>query len=95
MLPLAGMAGARPALALEPARRVGGAKLRLSLNAYSFARLLNDRLQNRGPGLSLIELAEFCAKHDFDGLDATAYYYPGYRERTPPPDKFLFEFKKR
>jgi sugar phosphate isomerase/epimerase len=67
----------------------------LSLNAYSFARLLNDQLQNRGPGISLLDLAEFCAKHNFDAMDPTAYYFPGYRERKPPPDSFLFELKKR
>jgi sugar phosphate isomerase/epimerase len=96
MLPLAAAFGANPALAaVSPPKRIGGPKLRISLNAYSFAKLLNDQLQQRGPGISLIDLAEFCAKHNFDAIDPTAYYFPGYRERTPPPDKFLFDFKKR
>lgn len=73
----------------------GGAKLKLSLNAYSFARLLNDRLYGRGPGISLNELAEFCARHNFDAIDPTAYYFPGYREREPAPDAFLYDFKRR
>lgn len=81
--------------AIEPPKRVGGPNLRISLNAYSFARLLNDQLQKRAEGISLLDLAEFAAKNNFDGIDPTAYYFPGYRERTPPPDKFLFELKKR
>jgi sugar phosphate isomerase/epimerase len=96
LLPLVAGAGSTAAwAAIEPPKRVGGASLKISLNAYSFAKLLNDKLQGRGPGISLNELAEFCAKHNFDAIDPTAYYFPGYRERTPPPDKFLFDFKKR
>jgi sugar phosphate isomerase/epimerase len=96
LLPLvAGASSTAAWAAIEPPKRVGGASLKISLNAYSFAKLLNDKLQGRGPGISLNELAEFCAKHNFDAIDPTAYYFPGYRERTPPPDKFLFDFKKR
>lgn len=94
LLPVAAVVGSR-ALAAEPPKRAGGASLKLSLNAYSFAKLLNDRLLGRGAGMSLDELAEFCAKHGFDAVDPTAYYFPGYRERKVAPDKFLFEFKRR
>ena len=96
LLPFA--AAAAPAIAsaaIEPPRRVGGSHVKLSLNAYSFARLLNDRLQGRGEGLSLQQLAEFCASHNFDGIDITAYYFPGYRERKLPDDRFVFAVKKR
>lgn len=75
--------------------RQGGSHLKVSLNAYSFARLLNNHLFNRGEGLSLIQLLEFCAKHNFDGIDATGYYFPGYRERKLPEDSFVYEFKRR
>ncbi len=96
LLPLAAAAVSLPvAAAIEPPKRVGGPNLKLSLNAYSFAKLLNDRLQERGPGLSLVDLAEFCAQHNFDAIDITAYYFPGYRERTLPPDKFVYEVKRR
>jgi sugar phosphate isomerase/epimerase len=100
-LPLALSAGATlggvtsVSAAVEAPKRVGGANLKLSLNAYSFAKMLNDRMLNRGPGISLLELAEFCAKHNFDAMDPTAYYFPGYRERKVPPDSFLFDVKKR
>jgi sugar phosphate isomerase/epimerase len=95
LLPLAATLSPTVRAAMEPPKRPGGAKLGISLNAYSFAKMLNDRLLNRGPGITLVELVEFCAKHDFDAIDPTAYYFPGYRDRTPPPDKFLFELKKR
>ncbi|MDP3071198.1 MAG: sugar phosphate isomerase/epimerase family protein [Opitutaceae bacterium] len=95
VLPVAGALAVVPALAAEPPKRVGGASLKLSLNAYSFAKLLNDQLLGRGAGMSLAELAEFCAKHNFDAIDPTAYYFPGYRERKVAPDKFLFDFKRR
>jgi sugar phosphate isomerase/epimerase len=95
LLPLAAAVPATAPAAVRPPQRVGGSHLKLSLNAYSFARLLNDRLQGRGEGISLQQLAEFCAKHNFDGVDITAYYFPGYRERKLPDDKFVFEVKKR
>src|SRR5439155_17964007 len=90
LAPLAANLGPTAALAaIEPPKRVGGANLRVSLNAYSFAKMLNDQLLGRGAGISLTELAEFAAKQNFDAIDPTAYYFPGYRERKPPPDQFL------
>ena len=92
-------AGAAP-LAIAPAAgaggpipRVGGAQLKVSLNAYSFNRLLNDRLRNRGPGVSLLDLLDFCAKNDFDGFDPTGYFFPNYPE--VPPDDYIHQLKRR
>jgi sugar phosphate isomerase/epimerase len=100
LLPLcaaAASAGVLPVLANEPIKRVGGCSLKISLNAYSFARLLNDQLQSRGPGISLFDLADFCAKQNFDGFDATGYYFPGYEKNGPgvPTDKYIFDLKRR
>jgi sugar phosphate isomerase/epimerase len=83
--------------AIEPAKRVGGPLLKVSCNAYSFAKLLNDQLQERGPGMSLIDLADFCAKVGFDAFDPTGYYFPGYEKNGPgvPTDKFIFALKRR
>ena len=97
-LPLAATAGLAPSAAradIAPLKRAGGPNLKLSLNAYSFARLLNDRLLGRGDGITLQQLAEFCAQQNFDAIDITAYYFPGYRERKLPEDRFIFEVKKR
>jgi len=86
-----------PALALEPIKRGGGAALKISCNAYSFAKLLNDQLRGRGAGISLFEFAEFCAQQNFDGMDATGYYFPGYEKAGPgvPADKYIFALKRR
>lgn len=80
------------ALADEPAKPAD-ARLKTSLNAYSFARLLNDNLKHRGPGVTLIQVMEFAAKNKFDGFDATGYYFPSYPER--PTDAYVQELKNR
>lgn len=78
---------------LAPIRRVGGARLKLALNAYSFSKLLNDYAKGRGTGISLLQLVDFCAKQGFDGLDATGYFFPGYP--SPPSDEYVNNFKRR
>ena len=90
-----GMTGNIAGAAVAPIRRVGGPRLKVSLNAYSFGKLLNNHALGRGAGMSLIELVEFCAKHNFDGVDPTGYYFPGYRERKVPDDRLVFELKRR
>jgi sugar phosphate isomerase/epimerase len=83
--------------AVEPPKRVGGPLLKVSCNAYSFAKLLNDKLRGRGEGMSLFDLADFCAKVGFDAFDPTGYYFPGYSATGTevPPDKFIFELKRK
>ncbi len=79
--------------AVSPVSRVGGPRLKLGLNAFSFNQLLLDGLQGKKPGLSLLELLEFCAQHDFDAIDPTGYYFPGYP--GVPDDAFIGGFKRR
>jgi sugar phosphate isomerase/epimerase len=67
--------------------------LKTSLNAYSFNKILNDRIKGRGEGITLIQVMEFAAKNHFDAFDATGYYFPGYPER--PTDAYIDELKKR
>jgi sugar phosphate isomerase/epimerase len=86
-----GLGGA--ALAQKPIKRAGGPKLKVSLNAYSFSKALNDRLKGRARGMSLFDLLDFCAEHDFDAIDPTGYFFPGYPR--VPADKYLNEFKRR
>ena len=73
--------------------RAGGSKLKLSLNAYSFSGELNAHLQDAAKGMSLFDLLDFCAAHDFDALDPTGYFFPGYPK--PPADEYLNRFKRR
>src|SRR4051812_16870209 len=89
----AGAIPSLPSFAQEPIKRIGGPSLKISLNAYSFSKLLNDQIKHRGPGVSLMDLLEFCAKNEFDGLDPTGYFFPTYPE--VPPDEYVNNFKRR
>jgi sugar phosphate isomerase/epimerase len=63
------------------------------LNAYSFNKTLNDHLKGRGKGMTLLELLDFCAELDFDAIDPTGYFFPGYPK--PPSAEYINEFKRR
>ena len=76
-----------------PIQRAGKPRLKISLNAYSFNKMLGDHLKGKEKGMSLFELLDFCAENDFDAIDPTGYYFPGYPR--PPDAKFLNEFKRR
>jgi sugar phosphate isomerase/epimerase len=89
-----GLGGAcQSAGAQTPIKRVGGPKLKTSLNAYSYSKTLNDQLKGRAKGMSLFDLLEFCAELNFDGVDPTGYFFPGYPK--VPSDKYLNDFKRR
>jgi sugar phosphate isomerase/epimerase len=63
------------------------AKLKLSLNAYSFNSLLN-----KGE-MDLFQLLEFCASHNLDAVEPTGYYFPRYPDK--PDDDFISKFKRK
>jgi sugar phosphate isomerase/epimerase len=86
---------ASPGLAFvqEPFKRIGGPRLKVSLNAYSFNKTLNDELKGRGKGMTLFDLLDFCAQQNFDAIDPTGYFFPGYPK--VPDEKYLNEFKRR
>ena len=90
---LGGIVAQEPASGPTPIKRAGGHRLKTSLNAYSFNKTLNDRIKGRGKGISLMELLEFCAEENIDGLDPTGYFFPGYPK--PPNDETINEFKRR
>jgi sugar phosphate isomerase/epimerase len=85
--------GCTSASAQTPIKRAGGAKLKLSLNAYSFSKALNDQIKGRGNGMTLFDLLDYCAEQNFDAIDPTGYFFPGYPK--VPADKYLNEFKRR
>lgn len=62
-------------------------KFKLSLNLYSFNGLLSEGK------VTLFDMLDFCAEHNFDAIDPTGYYFPGYPE--VPSDEFINSFKKR
>lgn len=84
--------GSFTAGAREPVKRVGGAALKVSLNAYSFSKALTDYSQDPGKGISLMALLEFCARNDFDAIDPTGYFFPGYPQ--VPTDDYINQFKR-
>ncbi len=67
--------------------------LKTALNAYSFNKLLNDARRHRGPGITLMQVLEFAAKNNFDGFDATGYYFPSYP--AMPPDTYVDSLRNR
>lgn len=62
-------------------------KFKLSLNVYSFNSLLREKR------IDLFDVLDFCAKHNFDAIDPTGYYFPGYPE--VPTDEFIYAFKRK
>jgi len=67
--------------------QTGRERIKISLNAYSF----NEEL--RAGRMSLDDLLTYCAYLDFDAVDLTAYYFPGYPEM--PDNEFLNHIKKK
>lgn len=65
----------------------GVSKLRVSLNAYSF----NEPLTKGS--MTLDDLLDFCAANNFDAIDLTGYYFPGYP--AVPADDYLFHLKQK
>ena len=83
---------ATEAAALAPIRRIGGAHLRTGLNAYSFLELLNANLADESKGVDLFAVCDFAAKQDFDAVDLTGYFFPGYPK--PPADAYVNRIKR-
>jgi sugar phosphate isomerase/epimerase len=73
--------------------RKGGAYVKTSLNAYSFSKALNDNIKGRGAGMTLFQLLDFAAENNFDAVDLTGYFFPGYP--AVPSDEFITSVKRR
>src|SRR5215217_7297617 len=74
-------------------QRTGTAFVKTSLNAYSFSKALNDNLRGRGAGMTLFQLLDFAAENNFDAIDLTGYFFPGYP--AAPSDSFINAVKRR
>ena len=66
--------------------------LKPGLNAYSFNKLLNDAIRQRGPGITLDGVLDFAAKCKFAAFDPTGYFFPGYPK--VPADSYVDSLKK-
>jgi len=88
LLPLAATARSEPVApgttenAREPA-----SKLKLSLNVYSFNSLLRNK------AIDLFDVLDFCIAQNFDAIDPTGYYFPGYPD--VPDDEYIYRFKRK
>jgi len=78
---------------LKPIQRAGSTVLKVSVNAFSFSRLLNAKIKHGKEGIDLFDLVDFCAKHNIEGFDPTGYFFPGFPE--VPPDSYVFDLKKK
>lgn len=72
---------------LRETKKRAASNLKISLNAYSF----NDPLRNGT--MTLDDLLDFCAGNDFDAVDLTGYYFPGYP--SVPEDGYIFHLKQK
>lgn len=62
-------------------------KIKVSLNVYSFNSLLREGI------IDLFDVLDFCAEYNFDAIDPTGYYFPGYPK--VPTDEFINRFKRK
>jgi len=77
------------AMADAPPARPGplAPRIKLSCNLFSFDEPL------RAGTMTLEATLDFCADLEFDAIDPTGYYFPGYPQA--PPDSYVYAIKKR
>jgi sugar phosphate isomerase/epimerase len=66
--------------------------LRVSLNAFSFNKLLQENAKDPSKGVDLFGVCDFCASLNIDAVDLTGYYFPGYPDA--PEDEYLYRLKR-
>jgi sugar phosphate isomerase/epimerase len=74
-------------LSAESTKNTFSHKFKTSLNVYSFNSLLREGK------IDLFDVLDFCAEQNFDAIDPTGYYFPGYPE--VPSDDFMRKFKRQ
>jgi sugar phosphate isomerase/epimerase len=87
-----GLAAGPAEAELQPVPREGSSRLKVSVNAFSFSRLLNDKIKRGKGGIDLFDLVDFCAKNNVDGFDPTGYFFPGFP--AAPADDYLYNLKR-
>ena len=63
-----------------------------ALNAYSFLELLTVNGKDASKGVDLFQVCDFCARHNFDAVDLTGYFFPGYP--AAPDDSYVIKLKR-
>jgi sugar phosphate isomerase/epimerase len=81
--------------AVEPFKRGGQSRLRLSLAAYGFRQYFKDASHKRDNAvpadkqIDLFQFVDYCAEHHCDAAELTSYYFP--KEIT---NDFLLKIKR-
>ena len=82
-----------PTRAIEPFKRAGKSRLRLSLAAYSFRQFFKDTTERNKAAaekqIDLFQFIDFCAEQNCQGAELTSYYFP--KEVT---NDFLLKIKR-
>ncbi len=70
-----------PARAMEPIVRAGGARMRLSLAAYSFRQFFKTgapppAAATADRSIDLFQFIDYCAEQNCDATELTSYYFP-------------------
>jgi sugar phosphate isomerase/epimerase len=71
----------------------GKSYVKTSLNAYSFNELLVKGSKGEKGGMTMFQLLDFTAEQNFDAIDLTGYFFPGYP--NVPSDEYINTVKKR
>jgi sugar phosphate isomerase/epimerase len=78
-----GLLGCSSSLAVEPLKRSGAPRLRLSLAAYSFRQYFNANTKKKATKakdgdrqITMDDFVDYCADHGCDGAELTSYYFP-------------------
>lgn len=67
-------------------KRRAGSRIKIGLNAFSFNKpLLAGKM-------TILDVIDYCAQQQLDGVDLTGYYFPGYP--NVPSDDFIYAVKR-
>jgi len=67
--------GSTTAPAIEPIKRNGKSRIRLSVAGYSYRKYLDLKIKPQPP-MTLFDMADLAAQMDLDAIEPTAYYFP-------------------
>ena len=73
--------------AIEPLKRTGSSRFKLSLVGYSFRKYFNEK--DAAKKITLFDFIDYCAAQGFPAAELTGYYFP-----KPATDEYLIELKR-
>lgn len=73
--------------AIEPLKRQGPSRFKLSLVGYSFRKYFNEK--DAAKKITLFDFVDYCAAQGFSAAELTGYYFP-----KPATDEYLIKLKR-